>query len=180
MSSHTLVLTPWMMPHQVIPWERAIQRIYLHKVEVLEEYEESISSPSVTINIPAVVRMKRHVNAHKKGIKFSRINVFTRDHFTCQYCGTQKPMRELNYDHVVPRDLRGKTVWENIVTSCYPCNTLKRNRTPQQAGMRLIKQPVIPKTLPMTSPVISMRSVPELWLPYLGEHPLILLSSKTG
>ena len=87
----------------------------------------------------------------KRGVKFSRNNVFARDDFRCQYCGARKSARELNYDHVVPRVQGGKTVWENIVASCYDCNGMKRGRTPEQAGMKLLRAPVKPRSLPMTT-----------------------------
>ena len=55
----TLLLTPWMMPHKVIPWQTAVVMAYLGKVEVLEVYDETIRSPSTVISTPAVVRLKR-------------------------------------------------------------------------------------------------------------------------
>lgn len=166
MSAQTLLLTPWMMPHKVISWQDAVTMIYLDKVEVLEAYDEEIVSPSVAIKMPAVVRLKRTVGNIKRGVKFSRVNVFTRDGFRCQYCGDRKRMTELNYDHVVPRVQGGKTVWENIVTACYPCNDRKRNRTPEQAGMKLLKVPVKPRTLPMSPVVVDHRAIPALWSGY--------------
>ena len=151
MTERTLLLTPWMTPHKVIPWQTAVTMSFLGKVEVLAEYDEDIRSPSFAIKTPAVVRLKRPLGGMKRGVKFSRINVFTRDNFRCQYCGDRKSTRELNYDHVVPRVMGGKTVWENIVTSCYDCNARKRGRTPEQAGMRLMRPPIKPKWLPMTT-----------------------------
>ena len=95
------------------------------------------------------------------------MEVFTRDNFRCQYCGKSKKMNEINYDHVQPRCKGGKTVWNNIVTACYPCNTRKANRTPEQAGMRLLKLPYTPKVLPMTGPRIDHREIPANWLQYV-------------
>lgn len=168
MTTHTLVLTPWMSPHRVVPWQESVLDFFQGKVEVLETYDdEVISSPSITIGLPCVVRLLRAVSHHKKGVKFSRINIFTRDGFRCQYCGKQYEMRQLNYDHVTPRHQGGKTVWENIVTSCYPCNTRKDRRTPEQASMKLLKRPYKPKTLPMTAPIFTLRNPPEKWVPYI-------------
>jgi 5-methylcytosine-specific restriction endonuclease McrA len=179
MEPMTLVLTPWMTPHKVVNWQRAVMQQYLDKIRVIAVYEEIISSPSQSFGIPAVVVLKRHVNTHKKGVKFSRINVFTRDHFKCQYCGTRKVMKELNYDHVIPRVQGGKTVWENIVTSCYPCNTRKDKKTPQQAGMKLLSKPHRPDSLPMTAPIVHLRQIPEEWKFYLPDPNSIILS-QTG
>jgi 5-methylcytosine-specific restriction endonuclease McrA len=166
MSHQTLLLTPWMTPHKIVPWESAVTLLFLGKIDVLEEYDEEIASPSLTIRTPAVARLKRPIDAVKRGVKFSRINVFTRDGFRCQYCGDRRTMRELNYDHVVPRVRGGKTEWENIVTSCYACNDKKANRTPEQAGLKLLKKPVKPKTLPMSFLAIDARSIPEAWSEY--------------
>jgi 5-methylcytosine-specific restriction endonuclease McrA len=166
MSARTLLLTPWMMPHKIISWQDAVTMIFLDKAEVLEAYDEKIHSPSLTMPMPAVVRLKRAASSMKRGVKFSRINVYTRDGFRCQYCGQKKRTDELNYDHVVPRVQGGKTVWENIVTACYPCNTKKRNRTPEQAGMTLLARPVKPKSLPLAPVVIDTKKIPAAWTGY--------------
>ena len=76
-------------------------------------------------------------------------------------------MRELNYDHVVPRVRGGKTEWENIVTSCYGCNDRKGSRTPEEAGMKLLRKPIKPKSLPLT-PVfhVDASAIPPAWHPF--------------
>ena len=177
METHTLILTPWMTAHRIVPWQKAAF-LYVQgrmpgdpnpvKIDVLEVWDEVIRTPRMEFNLPAVVRLTRPVAAYKKGVKFSRINIFTRDSFLCQYCGRHLPMKELNYDHVIPRLQGGKTVWENIVTACYPCNDRKAGRTPEQAGMRLRTRPIRPKTLPMSAPVWPIDRVPALWAPYLN------------
>lgn len=172
MSTHTLILTPWMSPHRVVPWHTAICLLYTGKIEVLEEYDEVVCSPSVEMRIPCVARLIKSVTHVKKGVKFSRINVMTRDKFTCQYCGKRLPMSKLNYDHVIPRRLGGKTVWENIVTSCYACNDRKAGRTPEQAKMRLLRKPRRPKSLPMTGlSGAFFPNAPEAWAFYMGAQP---------
>jgi 5-methylcytosine-specific restriction endonuclease McrA len=95
----------------------------------------------------------------------------------CQYCGVKLPMRQLNYDHVTPRVRGGKTVWENIVTSCYPCNDKKGHRTLEQAGMKLRRPPYRPKTLPMTNPLLGMQNIPALWQPYVQGFTINLVSA---
>ncbi|MGH7440794.1 MAG: HNH endonuclease, partial [Polyangiaceae bacterium] len=112
----TLLLTPWMAPHKIITWERAVVLLVLEKIDVLEEYDDEIRSPSRALRTPAVVRLCKAGSTTKHAVRFSRINVYTRDGFRCQYCGERKEMRDLNYDHVVPRVRGGHTVWENIVT----------------------------------------------------------------
>jgi len=170
MSMRTLLLLPWMAPHKIISWQRAVVLVVLGKAEVLEEYDEALGR--VSFKTPAVVRLTKGGLAQKQSVRFSRINVYTRDGFRCQYCGVKKEMHELNYDHVLPRVRGGRTEWENIVTSCYACNDRKGSRTPEEAGMTLRKKPFKPSSLPVT-PVLPMRrgEMPEAWLPYVGAGP---------
>jgi hypothetical protein len=76
-------------------------------------------------------------------------------------------MRELNYDHVVPRKQGGQTTWTNIVTACYPCNENKAGRTPEQAGMKLLRKPAKPNSLPLHAVYLDSSNVPSVWEPYL-------------
>lgn len=168
MDTRTLLLNSWMMPHAVLNWNEAVTLVYQEKVDVLEEYDETVSSPSTTYFVPAVMRLRKTVASVKKGVKFSRVNVFTRDGFRCQYCGEKKNMKELNYDHVIPRRQGGPTVWENIVTSCYPCNDRKGGRTPEQAKMFLLRKPAKPHALPLHSVYLDTSRIPEAWKPYLN------------
>ena len=167
-----LILTPWMAPHQLAPWERAISQEYLGEVDVLERYEEEARSPSITIRFPCVARLNRHLISMKKDVKFSRANVYARDGYRCQYCGTKPSTpKGLNYDHVVARARGGKTTWENVVASCITCNLRKGSQTLKQAGMTLRKQPTRPHSLPMSaSPLQLPAALPELWLPYLNDR----------
>lgn len=168
MELRTLLLNSWSLPHAILNWRDAICLVYEKKVHVMEEYDETVSSPSVTYFVPAVLQLKRSVAPIKKGVKFSRINVFTRDKFTCQYCGGHFTMSGLNYDHVVPRKLGGKTTWDNIVTACYDCNERKGGRTPEQAKMTLIRHPAKPHALPLHAVFLESKNVPEAWLPYVN------------
>jgi len=162
-----LLLNSWGLPHAVLNWDEAICLVYQDKALVLEEYDETVSSPSTTYFIPAVLQLREPVRGFKKGVKFSRINVFTRDGFRCQYCGVRRMMRELNYDHVLPRRQGGKTNWENIVTCCYPCNDRKGGRTPEQAGMTLLRSPGKPHSLPLHPVFIPAKGIPPVWEAYL-------------
>lgn len=166
MSTRTLMLTAWMAPYRVISWQRAIVLSYLGKVEVLEEYDEPIRSPSITLRTPAVVRLTKASVSNKHKLRFSRMNVFLRDGFRCQYCGDRKSMDELNYDHVLPRVRGGTTVWENIVTACYGCNDRKGSRTPDEAGMTLLRQPAKPSSLPLAPVIRPGTTVPDVWRNY--------------
>lgn len=159
----TLVLTQSYRPHVVVSWQKAVTLWFLGKVEVLEEYDDVIRSVTITIRMPAVVRLLRAVRGVERGVQFSRINVMTRDGFRCQYCGAKRPMRELTFDHVKPRAHGGRTTWENIVTACAPCNRRKAGRTPAQADMPLRTKPVRPTWLPTFTLRLDLTSIPDAW-----------------
>lgn len=168
--NRVLVLDQGYQPHRIVSWQRAVTMLFSGIVEVVEEYDEDIRSVSITIKMPAVVRLLRYIG-RKRSVKFSRINVATRDKFRCQYCGTKHPLKKLNYDHVVPRCQGGRTTWENIVMACYPCNDRKRNRTPAQAGMRLRNKPVKPKHLPVvTFRIDPQATLPDQWANWVFWH----------
>lgn len=111
-------------------------------------HPESIHTVSFRIRVPRVILLLFFDRLPKKEVKFTRHNIFERDQNTCQYCGRVFDRKDLNLDHVIPRDRGGPTTWENIVCSCVPCNTLKANRTPQEAGLHLIRKPKRPKWRP--------------------------------
>jgi 5-methylcytosine-specific restriction endonuclease McrA len=114
----------------------------------LEPHPECIHTVSFRIRIPRVILLLVFDRLPKKEVKFTRHNIFERDQSMCQYCGRVCERKDLNLDHVIPRDRGGPTTWENIVCSCIECNTQKANRTPQEAGMRLIRKPKRPKWRP--------------------------------
>jgi len=166
-----LILTPWFSVHQIRPWQKSIAMEYVGEIDVLERYEEEARSPSVTIRFPAVGRLIKKMSRDKHDVKFSRSGVYQRDEHRCQYCGVKFGEKQLTYDHVIPRARGGLTTWTNIVTACKPCNTRKGNKLAAQVGMKLIKHPVKPKSLPMRPAMIVLpREVPELWLPYLTDR----------
>lgn len=166
----TLVLDQGYQPHRIVSWQRAVLMLFDGKVEVVEEYDEDIRSITLTIKMPSVVRLLRGLRV-KRGVKFSRMNVATRDKFRCQYCGDKFSLSKLTYDHVVPRAQGGKTCWENIVMACYPCNGRKGHRAPAQVGMRLLKQPVRPQWLPVVAFRIDPNcSIPETWIQWVYWH----------
>lgn len=163
----TLVLSQGFEPVKIVSWQRALTLLFLGKVEVIEEYDRDVKTTSIAIKIPAVVRLLRAFRRHAKPVKFSRINIYGRDKYTCQYCGAKKPIGELTYDHVVPRAQGGKTTWTNIATCCQLCNRKKANRTPAEAGMRLLKTPVQPTATPVLVVTLSRTSVPDAWRDYM-------------
>ncbi|MFT6181368.1 MAG: 5-methylcytosine-specific restriction endonuclease McrA [Paracoccaceae bacterium] len=108
-----------------------------------------IHSVKLAFRVPKIIVLAIYDRLPRKEVKFTRQNVFLRDKHTCQYCENVFPENELNLDHVHPRGKGGETSWENIVTSCIPCNTRKANRKPREVGMRLLNKPRVPKWRPL-------------------------------
>jgi 5-methylcytosine-specific restriction endonuclease McrA len=119
-------------------------------------HPECIRTVSFRIRVPRVILLLMFDRLPKKEVKFTRHNIFERDKDTCQYCGRTCDRHDLNLDHVIPRDRGGPTSWENIVCSCVECNTRKANRTPHEAGIRLIRKPKRPKWRPFVQVNLGM------------------------
>lgn len=125
------------LPLSLWSWQDAVKAAFLDRVTIVAEYDEVVHSPSTSIRIPSVVVLKDYVKP-AKSTAFTRFNLFLRDEFTCQYCGSKG---EMTFDHVVPRARGGKTVWENVVAACGPCNLRKGSKLLQQTSMHLRRAP---------------------------------------
>jgi 5-methylcytosine-specific restriction endonuclease McrA len=127
-------------PLSLWPWQEAVKAAFLDRVTILAEYDRVVRSPTMQIAIPSVVVLKDYVKPQKR-IAFTRFNLFLRDEFRCQYCGSKG---DLTFDHVVPRARGGVTSWENVVAACSPCNLRKGSKLLQNTGLNLRKAPVQP------------------------------------
>ena len=107
-----------------------------------------VKTVSKAIRVPRVIILQVYDRFPHLHVRFSRQNIYLRDKNTCQYCGQRLPRSELNLDHVIPRSRGGRTTWENIVCSCIDCNLDKGGRTPQEAGMSLLRRPGRPRWSP--------------------------------
>lgn len=105
------------------------------------------------IAVPRIIRVLTYNRIPKQDVKFNRRNIYARDRNRCQYCGGKFSTSDLSLDHVIPRSQGGPTTWENLVCCCLTCNVRKGGRTPAQAHMRLVTQPVKPDR----SPVVSIK-----------------------
>jgi 5-methylcytosine-specific restriction endonuclease McrA len=166
-STRTLLLSQGYEPIKIIPWQRAMILLTLQKVDVVEEYDAEVRATSIVVRIPAVVRLRKAFRRFAKPVKFSRVNIYARDGYRCQYCGAKCATDQLTYDHVVPRSRGGRTSWDNIVSCCYACNRRKANRTPAEAKMILRSTPVRPQWIPAVQIRVSTRSVPDAWRDYV-------------
>jgi 5-methylcytosine-specific restriction endonuclease McrA len=182
--AHVLVLNRHYQPVHVTTVRRALCLLYLGAARALDRQyrqfdftswaalaaevgDETISTPSRRIVIPRIVVLQAYDRVPIGRIRFSRHNIFARDDHTCQYCGVRLPRRELNLDHVVPRSRGGKTNWENVVTSCVECNFKKGGRTPEEAGMRLVRSARRPRWAELIHPP-RLRARYREWLPFLN------------
>jgi len=109
----------------------------------------------IHIAVPRIVRVLSFARLPRQDVKFNRRNLFARDANTCQYCGKRYSSSRLSLDHVIPRSQGGGASWHNIVCACTSCNVRKGGRTPQQAGMKLIREPVKPRRNPVVSITLS-------------------------
>lgn len=168
----TLVLDQSYIPVARVAWERAITLLFQGKVEVIEEYEDKeVRSVTFSMKMPSIVRFLKAMKGRKRAIKFSRENVFARDKGKCQYCKQKLTRPEATYDHVIPKGQGGQTHWENVVICCVPCNQKKGNRTPTQAGMKLLSAPEKPKKLPenMNLTMVWRKGEPLSWKQFLQD-----------
>jgi len=162
-----LLLNATYEPLRVVSWKKAITLVTLGKVEVIEEHDRHVRSVSFAIRLPSIIKLIKYVRKRHGGVKFSRQNIYARDLNRCQYCGQKLASHELTYDHVIPRAMGGRTDWTNIVTCCMDCNRRKGGKTPEAAGMRLLRTPTKPDWLPILRITINLDRAPQSWLDYL-------------
>jgi len=163
----TLLLNSTFEPLKVVTWKKAIVLVTLEKVEVIEEYDRMIRGVRFSLRLPAVIRLNRFIKRKTPIVKFSRQNLYVRDRGKCQYCGTPFEHKELTYDHVIPRSKGGQTDWTNVVTCCTACNLKKGGRTPEEAGMSLIRKPRAPIWIPLLAMSLGIKETPDPWKDYL-------------
>lgn len=138
-----LVLNQTYEPLAVAREPRALALIGRGKAECLHLDPYPILTSSESIPRPSVIRLIEFVKRPRPKVRFSRHNVFKRDGHECQYCG--KSPKVLTIDHIMPVSRGGRDTWENVTTSCVPCNHRKGARTPAEAHMTLRHQPFEPK-----------------------------------
>ena len=184
LNSSVLVLNRSFLPIHVTSVKRAVTLVYSGTAHVVDEQyqtfdfsdwlrtragaeQEALGSTSGPVPVPRVIVLRVFDRLPRRHVRYSRHNVFTRDDFTCQYCGTRPPRAQLNLDHVVPRAQGGRTTWENVVASCVSCNRRKGGRTPEQARLRLSRRPERPRWTPLLGCAPTRPRYRE-WQPFLG------------
>jgi 5-methylcytosine-specific restriction endonuclease McrA len=158
-----LVLNASYEPLSVVPARRAACLVIAEKAELVDHDGTCLHAERLSIPSPLVVRLRYMVKVpHGRRAALSRRGVFARDDYRCQYCGQSAD----SIDHVVPRSRGGRHEWENVAAACRPCNLSKRDRTPEEAGMRLMRPCRVPRANAWV--VVSAARVPEAWKPYLA------------
>ena len=136
----TLLLNATYEPLDVVHWQRAMVLWAQGKVEIVETHDKEVRAVSFSFKLPSVVRLLRFVRSKRRQVvQFTRANIYTRDNYTCQYCRESFSTNELTFDHVVPVSRGGARSWDNIVTCCVTCNRKKGSRTPDEAGLTLMR-----------------------------------------
>ncbi len=159
-----LVLNASAEPLCVIPARRAVVLVLSGKADLLHADGFLFRSEHLEVPAPSVIRLRRYVHVpYRRRATLTRRGVFIRDDHTCQYCGRAAE----NVDHVLPRSRGGAHDWENVAASCRRCNSRKGDRTPEEAGMRLVRQPFAPRAAFWL--VVAVGRVSPEWQTYLGD-----------
>jgi 5-methylcytosine-specific restriction endonuclease McrA len=184
LDGHVLVLNRFFQAVQITSVRRAFTLLYKGQVKAVgKDYntydfenwqdipvqptDHYVSTPTRNILIPHVVQLLRFDKVPRQEVKFSRGNIYLRDHNRCQYCGKRFTASELSLDHVVPISRGGRSSWDNVVCACLPCNVRKGNKLLSECEMQLIRHPARPKWHPLHR--LQGRNYPELWKSFLDE-----------
>tara|TARA_X000001036_G_scaffold119779_1_gene113280 strand:+ start:9543 stop:10082 length:540 start_codon:yes stop_codon:yes gene_type:complete len=168
LNSSVLVLNANYSPMTVCTAKRAISLYFLNKIDVLSNYNEKVHSPSTSLNLPSIIKIKTYIKNHSIAVEISRKNILIRDNYICQYCSLQN--KSLTIDHVIPKFRGGQDNWDNLVAACKKCNQKKGEHTPEEAKMPLIKKPKRPNRIHYFQRLVKERQSD--WRPYLFMEPL--------
>jgi len=112
-----------------------------HRKEVGDKEFKALRSVNNVFGVPNTIILKNYIQRKVRNPACTKMNVFIRDMYQCQYCSTKLPQGHATVDHVIPRSKGGDLTWENAVTSCRECNNLKGSKTLLQCNMKLLKRP---------------------------------------
>jgi len=172
----TLVLDSAYRPIDLFDFKKAIKKVFSERAEILESFidEEIGHTWNSSMKCPSVIRLLHFVQKkrdYRQFQKLTRKNVLLRDNHQCQYCGCKLSTKNLSWDHVVPRDKGGRTMWGNIVSCCVSCNRKKANKSLNDCGMKLKGKPIAPKFVagdPKHSLFSDLKKLPsEKWRNYI-------------
>jgi HNH endonuclease len=179
-----LLLNRHFAPVSVTPARRAIVLLYCGAAHALDEegethdffrwrsmpvrlQDDGIPTIGGALRVPRILHLLRYDRDPRVIVRLTRRNLMLRDEHQCQYCGRRPSVRDLNLDHVVPRSRGGKDTWDNLVVSCRQCNLRKGRRTPDEAGMNLLRTPQKPRWSTPAQILLAERQPFDEWQPYL-------------
>ena len=163
LASPVLVLNLNYVPINVSTARRAIILLGKGKAELLENHRGQVRTVSTVVDVPSIIRLGYLVKRPFAPRKLSHKEIILRAKYTCQYCGTKS--QQLTLDHVVPRRQKGAHTWENVVAACSKCNLRKAGFTPEEAKMKLFREPRAPQPNPYR--MLQNRVILDEWRPYL-------------
>lgn len=138
-----LVLNNSFEPISLCSFRRAFILLASQKAEILHNRDNAfVNTVNKKYELPSVIRVFSSARIRYVDVPLSKTNILKRDGFTCQYCG--KKHKELTVDHIIPKSRGGADSWKNLITACKPCNNVKDDRTPEEAGMKLLSKPAKP------------------------------------
>ena len=162
-----LILNQTFEPLQVCTARRAVRLLFNGKAERIEDSGQIIRSPSTSFALPSVIRLHHYVRIPvTPTISFNKKNILKRDSYTCQYCGRNGGER-MTIDHIIPKSLGGRTIWENVVSACRACNLKKGNKSLSETGMRLPHKPIRPRSASVLGILAHASLQHERWRKYL-------------
>jgi 5-methylcytosine-specific restriction endonuclease McrA len=141
MQAPVLVLNATFEPINVTAVRRALVLMLKGVAQAEEIHPTEVHSCTQAVHVPSVIRLLTYRHIPQQSRALSRKNILLRDRNTCQFCGNAFPASELTLDHVMPRSRGGHSSWENLVACCYDCNNRKGDRTPEEAGLKLVRRP---------------------------------------
>ena len=198
-SRTTLVLNGEWRPINVIASRKAMNKVFAGRALCLDprtfatytweqwvdEWSDVKSATDIGIEkatsmLPEIIVCTHYkgmgYKVHNKGVpKFSRRNLFLRDRNVCQCCGETFPCNELTMGHIIPKQRKGEVTWTNIVLMCVQCNQKMANRTPEEAGMKLLRKAFVPTAKDLRlSPEDRIRqrmseNTPKVWEQFVGK-----------
>ena len=131
-------------------------------------YSEQVHSPSLSLDLPSVIKIRDYVRYDNLSVDLNRKNIIARYEHVCQYCGISRT--PITIDHIIPKGKGGLDTWENLVAACKNCNQIKGEKTPEEAKMPLLKKPKRPNRIHYFQRLVKDKQVD--WRPYLFMEPL--------
>jgi len=178
-----LALNASFEPLTIVPSKRAVRLVLDGKAELLEvDGSRRFRSEKRELPCPSVIRLVSFVHVPRRFRRqVTNTFLFARDDYSCQYCGRHRSelrgRQFLTRDHIVPTSRGGDNSWENVVTSCSPCNNRKGNRLPREAGMTMRSEPREPNYVHLVWAVRRVTPVQRKYVKiFYGEEALEAVS----